>query len=56
MSKIDKNKCEAFVDVFVAMTKIAKELTNDEVEYIKAFCCKKIGELKVKELEKKNVL
>lgn len=51
MKKINKNKCEAWVEMLLALTKISRGLTAQEFEYIRANFSIAFGQLKLKELE-----
>lgn len=51
---INYEKCEAWNDLFLAIMKISKELTEDEAKYIKANLMKKQGELMLEELQGKE--
>ena len=48
---IDKEKCKAWCDMLLALTRIAKELTGEEYEYIRANFAIAFGKLKLEELE-----
>ena len=49
---IDKEKCEAWSEMIMALIKMAKELNNDEAKYIKANFAISYGKLELQELEK----
>lgn len=51
---INKSKCEAWVEMFMAFLRMTKDLTDDEVEYIKANISIAYGQLKLQELETKD--
>lgn len=50
MKNINKNKCEAWAEMLLAVTKISRELTDQEFEYIRAKFSIAFGQLKLKEL------
>lgn len=48
---IDKEKCKAWCDMLLTLTRMARELTNEEYEYIRANFAIAFGKLKLEELE-----
>lgn len=52
--KIDKKKCNAWVEILLAIQKMSKELTDNEFEYIRANFHIAFEKLKLKELEDKR--
>lgn len=48
---INKEKCKAWSEMLLALTRLARELTDEEYEYIKANFAIAFGKLKLKELE-----
>lgn len=48
---INKEKCNAWCDLFLAITNMTKELTNEECRYIKASFSVALGNLELQELE-----
>ena len=49
----NKEKCNAWIDMLLAIIKMSKELTDEEYEYIEANFLIKLGEIKLKEMENK---
>lgn len=47
---IDKEKCKAWCDMLLALTRMARELTDEEYEYIRANFAIAFGKLKLEEL------
>lgn len=52
--KINKEKCAAWIDLFLAISTMTKELTNEECRYIKAIFSIAFGKLELQELENKT--
>lgn len=52
--EINKEKCNAWCDMLMALMKMTKELNNDEAKYIKAMFLIAFGNLELQELEEKN--
>lgn len=48
---INKEKCNAWIDMLLAITKMSKELTDNEYEYVEANFLIKLGEMKLKKTE-----
>ncbi len=48
---INKEKCNAWCEMMLALTKMARELSNEEYEYIQANFAIAFGKLKLEELE-----
>ena len=51
---INKEKCNAWSEMLIAVTKMAKELTDEEFEYIEAQFQIACGKLKIEKLEAKD--
>lgn len=51
---INKEKCMAWSDLFIALSKMTKELTNEECRYIKAMFSIAFGNLELQELENRE--
>lgn len=51
---INKEKCNAWCELLIALMKITKEINKDEVRYIKANFAIAFGNLELQELEEKN--
>ena len=49
---IDKNKCNAWCDLSLALIKMTKDLNENEVKYIKAMFSIAFGNLELEELKK----
>ncbi len=48
---INKEKCNAWCEMMLALTKMTRELSNEEYEYIQANFAIAFGKLKLEELE-----
>lgn len=51
---MNKEKCNAWIDIALAMIRLSKELTTDECDYIKAQCMIIQGKIEMERLENKN--
>lgn len=51
---INKEKCNAWSEMLIAVTKMAKELTDEEFEYIEAQFQIAFGKLKIEKLEARD--
>jgi len=51
--KINKEKCNAWCDMLMALMRMTKELNNNEAKYIKAMFSIAFGNLELQELEEK---
>lgn len=52
--EINKEKCNAWCDMLMALMKMTKELNDDEAKYIKAMFSIAFGNLELQELEEKS--
>ena len=52
--KINKKKCNAWIDLMLSLTKMTRELNKDEMKYIYGCFSIALGELELKELKEKN--
>ena len=51
---IDKEKCSAWCDMLIALFKMTKDLSDNEIKYIKANVSIAFGNLELQELEKES--
>ena len=51
---IHKSKCDAWVEMLIAILNMTKDLTDEDVDYIKANLSIAYGQLKLQELEAKD--
>ena len=51
---LDKEKCREWASAMLAVIKLTKELSDDEIEYIKRIFDIEYAKLKIEELEAKN--
>lgn len=52
---VNKEKCNAWCELLIALMKMTKEINNDEAKYIKANFAIAFGNLELQELEEKII-
>lgn len=53
---INRGKCDAWVDLLLAIVKLSKDLNKEECKYVKGCFFTALGNLELQELDKNEIL